>query len=151
ERGKLAFDQGQYAKSVVHFQKALQLDPSNSATLKYLAGAQFRSKDYQAAAGTYGRAVQADPDDLSTRQYHGMALFESGQLNPAETAFRDVQKRGTETALSYYYLARVAQARGKTADAIVMCEKALQIDPKYETAQALLGSLKAGKAQPAPH
>ncbi len=150
ERGKLAFDQGQYSKSIVHFEKALQLDPSNSATLKYLAGAQFREKNYKAAAATYEKAVQADPDDLSTRQYQGMALFESGQLGKAETAFRDVQKRGSETALAYFYLARIAQARGKIPEAVTMCEKALQIDPQHTGAAELLKKLKAAP-QPAPH
>jgi tetratricopeptide (TPR) repeat protein len=151
ERGKLAFDQGQYAKSVRHFERALEIDPSNSATLKYLAGAQFREKDYKAAAVTYERAVQAQPDDISTRQYHGMALFESGQLDKAEIAFKDAQKRGTETALSYYYLARIRESRGRTSEAATMCEKALQIDPAYENAKTLLAKLKAKAAPAAAH
>lgn len=141
ERGKLEFDQAQFAKSLPYLKRAYTLNRSNISTLLYLGGAHYRMKSYGEAANRYREALRQDPENLQTERYLGMSLLEGGKLAEAEKHLKAVILGGDEDASLYYHLSRIREAAGDRGGAIAYLESALGKDPSYKNAQIRLKKL----------
>jgi tetratricopeptide (TPR) repeat protein len=73
---------------------------------------------------------QAQRNVLATVAYH---YIEDKKYDQAERVFRDVLKRWPESAAGLTGLARVAQAQGKSAEALAYYEKSVALDPRAST------------------
>jgi predicted Zn-dependent protease len=85
---------------------------------------------------------------LATRFSEGVEALKAGQLDRAETAFRDVLARGGDRAFVHHNLGIVHQQRNKHVEALAEFRAAARLDPAFGPARLLAGTslLALGRA-----
>lgn len=68
----------------------------------------------------------------------GLCLYKAGHLDSAATVFETILSGDPGYLFAYTNLARVREAQGRTADAVFLYKKALEINPEFEKAQNAL-------------
>ena len=72
----------------VYMEKALHLDPANPIGLKLLATANFKSENYQEAAGLFIQAATAFPEDVEMLLAMGVCFHRLNDKETAESCFK---------------------------------------------------------------
>jgi len=87
-----------------------------------------------------GGAAQDLPPSLADRFSTGVDALKAGNLDAAETAFRDVLKAGGERAFVRHNLGIILLQRGRNAEALVEFRAASRLDPSFGPARLLAGT-----------
>lgn len=87
--------------------------------------------DPQGSIKAYERSITLDPDHLAARVNLGRLLHEAGQLQQAETVYRQAIAACGEDALLLYNLAVVLEDAGRIGEALQTYEAALRNDPGF--------------------
>jgi tetratricopeptide (TPR) repeat protein len=77
---------------------------------------------------------------LADRFSRGVADLKAGNLDAAETTFREVLREGGERAFVHHNLGLVLRERGRDADALIQFQTASKLDPSYGPAHLLSGT-----------
>ena len=139
-RGVLYVELGQYDKGEADFEKAYELDPKQSLTSAAQGLAALESNDLDRALTSVQEKLKRTPDDPLLLYVQADILSQKG-ADPGsaefETAMRSARKavslRPTLSA-ARGVLAKLYLQTGKYRDAAEQCRKALQSDPKDQTA-----------------
>ena len=70
-----------------HFERAVQLDPSDAEALDRLAMLRFGEQDYEAAFGLYRSLLEINPDNAQTHSNLGATLYYLGRSEAALQSF----------------------------------------------------------------
>ncbi len=99
----------------------------------YLAAGEMalRSGDVETAVDNWLRAVQIEPNQLGAHKRLAVTFERQGLIR--------------EAVREYLALARVLQARGKSQQALDMCQAAMQLDPGNEDAQTAVRLILYGE------
>ena len=99
----------------------------------YLAAGEMasRSGDVETAVDNWLRAVQIEPNQLGAHKRLAVTFEQQGET---QKAIRE-----------YLALARVLQTRGKSQQALAMCQSAMQMDPGNEDAQTAVRLILYGE------
>jgi tetratricopeptide (TPR) repeat protein len=91
------------------------------------------------------------PPAIAERFSQGVDALKAGQLDVAETAFRDVVRAGGDRAFVHHNLGIVLRDRGRHADAVAEFRTAIKLDPSFGPARLLAGTslLALGRVQDA--
>jgi protein O-GlcNAc transferase len=132
--GALKTDQGAAEAGIELIQRALALDPSQSAAHYSLARAFLARGDRRSALACLERATRLRPDFVDAWFLRGNALLQAGRVEEsAESYQRAIELRpGFAEALSN--LAVALRALRQTAPALECAERALALDPTYAKA-----------------
>ncbi len=87
-----------------------------------------------------GVDAQDLPPKLAEHFSQGVAALTSGQLDPAEAAFRAVIDAGGDRAFVRHNLGIVLQRRGRHAEAVAEFRAAARLDPAFGPARLLAGA-----------
>lgn len=92
---------------------------------------------------------QKSPDSVDVLVRIGSVQIEQGQLDAAEETLTKCADLKPAFELTYYFLGRLFERKGRTKDAADNYRKALQLDPNHDDARfrfaKLLGTSKKGK------
>jgi tetratricopeptide (TPR) repeat protein len=88
------------------------------------------------------------PPALADRFSAGVDALKSGDLDAAETAFRDVLKGGSDRAFVHHNLGIVLQQRGRNAEALIEFRAASRLDPSFGPARLLAGAALLALGRP---
>lgn len=94
----------------------------------------------KAAYEALNAALQKAPSDLRLRAEVAQAAFEAGQSAQAETLFEPVAKQATDehlAGMALYYQARIREARGDLAGAVVTYRRSLEKRPSEDAKRRL--------------
>jgi tetratricopeptide (TPR) repeat protein len=159
-------ESGRLPEAIVHYEKALQLDPERPDIILNNLGIALADAGRLAdAVDHYREALKVRPDNVDAENNLGVALATSGRLGEALTLFEDVLlrkpdrndvrgylARGLVTELKHnpdhpeivhYDLGIAFSQQGRTSEAIEQLEQAVRLRPDYAEAQNDLGIAQA--------
>jgi tetratricopeptide (TPR) repeat protein len=85
---------------------------------------------------------------LAERFSIGVDALKAGNLDAAETAFREILRAGGERAFVHHNLGIVLQQRGRYADALVEFRTASRLDPSFGPSRLLAGTTLLAMGRP---
>ena len=125
---------GNAAESLVRFQAALNIDPSN-ATLHLHAGAVLHDlMRYEEAVDSYRHTLNVAPDMGEAHNNLGNSLMALGRFTEAVASFSRASELLTSSPVPLTARASALQALGNIAEAEADCRKALILDPAFAAA-----------------
>jgi tetratricopeptide (TPR) repeat protein len=94
------------------------------------------------------QAVQRDPLQTTIRTWLGIILSTVGRDAEAEEQFRQAMHLDANFFWAYVYLAEFYAARGRSAEALPIAEKAFSLTPWYPPSVGIYAGLLARLGQP---
>ena len=159
-RGKAAFASGDFAAAANDLLLAQGMDPKNAelaalaADAKRKAGSARANVTYQkgleaealgswqAALARFREALEHDPAHVRAAAHAARAAIALGDLAGARSLAEGALKVGPRTAAAHEALGLVLDAEGNRREARRELEKALELDPKLESARERLKKLR---------
>jgi len=137
---------GQFEKAVGSYEKAIQLDPEDSAAEDELAGVladQNRLPEaiphYERAIALYQRELQLDPGLRGVDNKLGLDLTKVGRTAEAAAQFEHALRRNPDSYEVHTNLGLALFRLGRTAEAISHYEAAARLNPGSAMIQTNLG------------
>lgn len=161
-RGKAAMQAGQYAQAANDLLLAQSMEPSNAEIATLAAEARRRSAAQRAtehwekaqaaeamgswpsAVAEYKAAVEADPRHVRAAAAGARAAITLGDLGQARELAQAAVRAQPGAGMAHEALGLVLEAQGDKKEARRAMERALELDPKLETAKERLRKLRWG-------
>jgi len=144
--GNLRLLQKQYDPALKAYQKALDVDPSNSDALSGLMNTYLVQKQTDKAIAAANAQIAKVPNSSAFYDLLGTALFNSKKdYAAAEVALRkasDLDKKNSDALLK---LGQVLNAQGATDKAIATFQQSIKDNPNEVSFYVLLGELYEGQ------
>jgi tetratricopeptide (TPR) repeat protein len=136
----------QYHEALVCYDKALAVNPNLFEALFNKASCCFELEDVDAANVLYRRCLELKPDNSEIERCIGNCARVKGDWQNAMEWYERSVTSDPKSAPGFVSIAQICRDRGWLASALVMCAKALEIDPRNEGALTIssLVSLKRG-------
>ncbi|MBK5290143.1 MAG: tetratricopeptide repeat protein [Acidobacteriia bacterium] len=136
----------QWGAAEACYARAQALDPDNFAWPYYLGVIYAEMGKPAASRQALERALKIDPKYLPARVALAGRLLEAGELEAAESVYRDLVAARTSNATVLYGLGRVQMGRGQ-AEALATLRTAVQQAPEFGAAHYALAQAlrKAGR------
>ena len=131
----------QYAEAVKPFNEALQIDPNDSWTLKYLADSLQATKQYKQALIHIEKAIELNPKDEFSYQVKAHILYKEVRHAEAIKAFNEALKIDPNDSWTLKYLADSLQARKQYKQALIHINKAIELNPKDTFSYKVKGNI----------
>ena len=139
-RGILLVQLGEYEKAEADFDKAHELDPSQSLSAAAQGMAAVQANDLDRALTTVQSKLARKPNDAYLLYLKADILSQKG-ANPGSSEFRAALSSARKAvalapnlAEARSVLARLYLDSGQTREAITQCRKAIQLNPKDQAA-----------------
>ncbi len=140
--GNAWFEKGDFEKSDLYFEKALETDQQNPTALNDYAYNLFkRNTNLQKAEEMILRALKLDPENASFADTYGCILMANGKLAEAETWIKKALASEGDNAEVLEHLGDLYAKQGKTNLAIETYKKALELSPKNKSILSKLSKL----------
>ncbi len=130
----LAFDEGDYGRAVVNFEKGLEGDPENVAMLVKLGQTYNLLKEFDEAIDVLEKALKNSPDNPTALYEKGVAHFNTGDYADAFKEFESVRKAFPSDGRIPYYQGLVRFREDEFKKAIDLLEEAEKIDKSVKAA-----------------
>lgn len=146
-----AFQAGDVEKSISHFRRVTDLNPTDGRALVNLGAALNRAGRYGDAVFALRRGLRLDARCAEGFYNLGIAQRKMNQIEMAAAAYREAIRLAPGMAEAHQNLANILLETGKAPQAAEHYRKALDLRPSFDRAQAgLAEALKqAGRSQPA--
>jgi tetratricopeptide (TPR) repeat protein len=128
----------QYESAEACYRRAHTLDPRRFQWAYYLGLTQAVNGKNDEAAATLQSAGSLDAEYLPARLKFAETLLTLGRLDDAEQTCRSIAQGAPSLAPVYYWMGRVAEARGQQSAAMDHYRKACQLWPSFGTAHYAL-------------
>jgi tetratricopeptide (TPR) repeat protein len=138
--GYMLIVQGQTAKAVEYFQKALEIDPNYAEAHNNLGEEFFRGKRYGEAIEHFRRAIAVSPDFAEAHNNLASVLFNQGKLDEAIEQYQKAIQLNPDFAGAHNNLGEAFRAQGRLNEAIDEYQQAIAIKPDYVIAHDNLAS-----------
>ena len=126
DRGVALFEDARYRDAVLVFTRAREVDPDlHAAATRLIVRSLLRVGDFGRAEGEAGGLVTptVGVEDLAL---HGETLWSTGHFEEANARYTTALALDPAHPASLHGMARILDARGKTADALVSVERAIE-------------------------
>ncbi|MBN2199197.1 MAG: tetratricopeptide repeat protein [Candidatus Aminicenantes bacterium] len=139
----LAADETALNKAIVHFRKALALDPKHFLALNALGLAHSMKGDLGQAAEAFQKCLEINPSFTEARNNLGSIYEAQGFLDRAEAEYKKAlaDENYVSRQLPLYNLARMAFRQDKTKEASDYLDRALRYDPRMAMGHNLKGMI----------
>jgi tetratricopeptide (TPR) repeat protein len=160
KRGKDAFQEGKFAQAANDLQVALSLDPKNAELATLVADARrkaaaLRAADHydrgisaevmgrpQQALASFREALEADPNNVRAGAAAVRVALALGDVAEARTRAEVLVRGNPSAALAHEALGMVLEAEGQKKEARRSLERAVELDPRLESAKERLRKLR---------
>src|ERR1051326_6342518 len=152
-KGRLLDDQGQSAKAIEEYQKALQDDPNNSLIYSEMAASYLRNNRLREAVDTGQKAIQADHDNIEAHkllttvylQVIGRANSQQppsvNTINSAIHEFEEITRIDPTERQALLMLGRLNQIKGERDKAAQIYKQFMGVEPGSEEGVTALAKL----------
>jgi tetratricopeptide (TPR) repeat protein len=138
--GRALWTASAYEEAIVHFARAVELDPGCADTRSGYGNALGWSGRFPEAVAQFRAAVALRPDDADLHYQLGNALLGSGEPVEAEARYRDALARHPDHAGVLNNLGSAMRSQGRYAEAIGFYRRALALRPEYFGTRNNIGS-----------
>jgi tetratricopeptide (TPR) repeat protein len=128
----------QFESAEVCYRRARILDSSRFQWAYYLGLAGALDGKNEEAAASLREAIQLDPGYVPARLKLAEVLLGLGRFDESQAICQSILKDNPQVAPAYYWLGRVASAKGQTREAQEQYLKACELWPSYGTAHYAL-------------
>jgi tetratricopeptide (TPR) repeat protein len=118
-----------YKKAVVHFDKALAIDPKFSQASLYLGRAYNSLFDEEKSQAAFRHAIEMDPDYLEARVSLAGSLLDTGAVDEAIRQLNTVTQRDSSNAMAFYLEAEAYRLKDAYPQAIEAARTAIRLTP----------------------
>ena len=125
--------------------------PQNGRGLMNYGVIQMGKRNYQVADEYFQRALTLTPQYAYLHVNLGVLKAAQGQPREAERYFRAALRDDANNPVSYTYFARWLKSRGRTEEALVLAERALNLSPADADARALATDLERIQSAETPN
>lgn len=106
--GTIFSKQEQYSLAELHFQRALQISPQNSAIMCHIGVVQHALKKTDEALKTLNTAIANDPDNMLCKFHRASINFSIGRHAEALREFEELKNIVPKESLVYYSIGKVS-------------------------------------------
>ncbi len=138
---------GKVDEAIVHYRKALEIDPDFVAAHNNLGLALAGRGQVEEAIVHYRKALMIRPDNADAYNNLGAAMAECGRVDEAIAYYRKALEIRPDNAEVHNNLGIALAGRGQVAEAIAHFQSALKIKPDLADAHSNLGLVLAGRGQ----
>jgi tetratricopeptide (TPR) repeat protein/glycosyltransferase involved in cell wall biosynthesis len=143
--GSLYARQQQWQQAILHYQKAIDLNPNLAVAYRNLARAYQKIGDVQKATSLLYKGYSLEPAKVSGADHLrlGQTLMQHRQIQPAIACYRRAIQLDPSLTEAYLSLGALALQQRNFKGAIALYQKALQQDGKNAAAYLALGKALA--------
>jgi tetratricopeptide (TPR) repeat protein len=138
--GDALLQKGNVDEAIVHFQKAVAINPDYAEACYNLGNALLQKGSVDEAMVHFQKAVEIDPGYAKAHNNLGITLLQKGSVDEAIVHFQKALEIEPDHAEAHYNLGNILLQKGSVDEAIVHYQKALGIKPDYTEAHNNLGS-----------
>ena len=128
-QGIAFYQQGNLDEAIVHFHKAVQLNPNYPDAYHHLGVALQGNKQLAEAVASYQKALQLNPNYVDAYLHCGDVYRVVGQLDKAVSCFQKALQLRPDSAIAYNILGLTIQEQGRIEEAEKYFRRALQLKP----------------------
>ncbi len=118
-----------YKKAILHFEKALAIDPKFSQADLYLGRAYNSLFDEEKSQAAFRHAIEMDPDYLEARVSLAGSLLDTGAVDEAIRQLNTVTQRDSANAMAFYLEAEAYRLKAAYPQAIEAARTAIKLTP----------------------
>ena len=131
---------GRVGEAIVHFQKALEINPDYAEACYNLGNALLQKGDVDGAIVHFQKALEIKPDYAEAQNNLGIALLRKGNVDEAIIHYQKALEIKPDHAEAHYDLGNTLLQKGRVDEAIVHYQKALEIKPDHAETHYNLGN-----------
>lgn len=143
-RGRRAYNEGDYRKAVEAYTGAIELDGNYAADYFWRAEAYYELGEHQKAIEDYTKAIELNPKDVIAYNNRGYAYDDLGECAKAIEDYNTAIKLDPKYAMAYNNRGFTYNKIGEYAKAIQDNTTAIELDPKYASPHRHLGNAYCG-------
>jgi tetratricopeptide (TPR) repeat protein len=137
--GLYFYEQGLYDLSLMHYRKAVEIDPGFPEAYFGIGLLFYSLGDDENAIRYYRQSLEHDPGDADTRNNLGLIYYRRDQLDLAETEIQEAIRLQPNFPDACYNLGLVRYRQENLEAAVTCFLQALSQDPDYHRARFNLG------------
>lgn len=128
--GEIAMEREEYQEALQHYQRRIELDPTNADTWLEIASAYEELENVEEAVASYRRAIELNPNDVTS--YAALSTFYQSRKQP-ELAIQALEEgiyANPDSAELRVYSAILYGELGDDQQAVKMLKEAERLDPE---------------------
>ncbi len=145
--GDALSQKGEVDEAIVHYRKALEINPHDAQLQSNLGMAFFKKGRFDEAMARYDAALEIDPGNAPIQDNLGNALLQKGKVDEAMGRYQLALQIDPNFAMARYNLGNILVRKGRVDEAIVEYQKAVELDPRYADAHYNLGVVLLQKGE----
>jgi len=138
--GDALLAQGRVDDAIVHFQKALELNPAFARSHNDLGNALLQNGRADEAAAHFRKALELNPALAQAHNNLGNVLLQIGRVDEAIVQYQQGVELKPDLATFHYSLGKALLQKGRLDEAIIQCRRALELNPDFMEARNNLGN-----------
>jgi tetratricopeptide (TPR) repeat protein len=142
--GRLYENAGEHDQGVAYFRKALDKHPKEAGVWHELGMIHARHKEWDPALACLRKAVELEPANHHFVKTLGFCLARAGRYDESHACLKKV----LGDAEAHFCVARMLLHLDQHEAGVLHLQAALQANPKFERAAALLAEVRAGGGSP---
>ncbi|TAN72602.1 MAG: tetratricopeptide repeat protein [Gallionella sp.] len=139
--GSLLAERGELKPAEKHLKIAAELLPSSPYIWNNLGNIRLLAGDDEGALSAWSNALKFKPDLAEAWCNTGLVYMRHENFDEAENCMRKAVA-SKNLAQAWYALANLAEKRGNTEEAVLICRKVLGFQPGYHSAAFMLSRLE---------
>ncbi|MCJ7524587.1 MAG: tetratricopeptide repeat protein [Candidatus Aminicenantes bacterium] len=150
QKGKKAFDKGEYSEAISYFKKGTETDPQNGDFFRWLGNAYYRNVQYQDAVGAYKQALSLPHNkDVEYESWSGLSEAQGslGQLDSAISSRKKYIELKPDDPNGFSWLAKLYIDNKQYDEAITAAKRAIELKADSDYAYYALGVAYRTKKQ----
>ncbi len=141
ELGSVLGEAGDSEEAIRELETAVRLDPNSPQAHHLLGLARKGAGDLDSAVKAYQKALEFDARDAEVLNSLAVVYVELERFSSAGQIFRSLAEDWPDRPQYRVNLAVVLLNTGQHGAALASCKKALEMDPEYASAYAVMGSV----------
>ncbi len=139
-RGLALLERGEVDEAIVHFRRALEVQPDDEVASNNLGFALLRSGKASEAVPHFEEALSVKPDDYTARANLGAALLQLGRIDEAVRQFRSALELQPSNPAAQSNLGYGLLLKGELDQGVVYVKEALKRQPENPELHRNLGA-----------
>ena len=133
QTAKTYLQQGDYENSILYLKRAIQQEPDNVELLKDLCFACYLKRDYATAIETGKQLIEKTGADQQSFQVLGLSYKAIAAYKDCGKLYQTALKKFPNSGVIYNEYAELTALENNLAEAIVLWEKGIELDPNYSS------------------